>query len=156
MIKILNKIYMNKILAILSLLIMSCSNNASHEEANDESAHERHEAGARAATDLQLNNGAKWKADEATQKNVSALVKLLNDSSFIGEKNRVQLTQHLQTRIDTLVNQCRMKGPDHDTLHIWLARVLHDLKEVKEENDDYQKSFATLKKDVESFYTYFE
>ena len=138
---------MNKILLFISILAISCSNNASHEG---------HEQGSKSAPTLQLNNGAKWKADEPTQKNVSAIVKVINDSIYLDEKNRAQLSNQLQTRIDTLIQECRMKGPDHDALHLWLEQVLHDLKELKETDKDYQKSFATLKKDVENFYAFFE
>ena len=70
------------------------------------------------------------------------------------EANRAQLTKQLQVTIDTLVQQCRMKGPDHDALHVWLQQVQHDLQEVKTESHEYQKAYGLLKKDVESFYVF--
>lgn len=150
----LKQIYMNKILVILSLFILACSNNATRVEANNEREHEQHDT---SATALQLNNGARWKTDEATRRNVAEMVKLINDSSNIGKENIAQLSQHLQTRIDSLVQECKMKGPDHDALHIWLEQVLHDLKRVKKEaNGDYQTSYAALKQDIERFYVFFE
>ena len=148
---------MNKILISLSLFIMACSNNASQVEATDSSEQEKHNATTTAAhNSLQLNNGAKWKADDDTRRNVAAVVNVINDSSNMGQNNRAQLTKQVQIRIDTLIRQCRMKGRDHDALHVWLEQVLHDLKEVKAEDHDYQKSYAALKKDVESFYVFFE
>ena len=74
----------------------------------------------------------------------------------MGQHNRAKLTKQLQIRIDTLVQQCKMKGPDHDALHVWLEQVLHDLQEVKAGDHDYQKSYAALKRDVENFYVFFE
>ena len=147
---------MNKILISLSLFIMACSNNVSQAEATD-TEQEKHDATTSVVhNSLQLNKGAKWKADEATRKNVAAVVNVINDSSHMGPNNRTQLTKQLQIKIDTLVQQCKMKGPDHDALHVWLEQVLHDLQEVKAEDHDYQKSYAALKKDVESFYVFFE
>jgi hypothetical protein len=106
---------------------------------------------------LQVNSGGKHRADEATRRNVAAMMQIVNDSNNLGKENRAKLTKQLQTRIDTLVQQCKMSGPVHDALHTWLEKVLADLKEIKEkEGDEYQKSYSTLKKDVESFYTFFE
>ena len=148
---------MNKILISLSLFVMACSNNVSQSEATDKGDQENHNATASVVhNSLQLNKGAKWKADEATRKNVAAFVTVINDSSNMGRTNLAQLTKQLQIRIDTLVQQCKMKGPDHDALHVWLEQVLHDLQEVKAGDHDYQKSYAALKRDVENFYVFFE
>lgn len=152
---------MNKILVILSFIMIACSNNASQEQTVDKDEHKKHDTVTKEAhlsthTTTHTNKGGKWKADEATKKNVAAIVKIINDGSNLGESNRAKLTMQLQAGIDTLVQQCRMKGPDHDALHVWLEGVLHDVKEMKEGDNDYQKSYAVLKKDVESFYTQFE
>ena len=136
---------------------MACSNNVSQAEATDTGEQEKHDTTASVVhNSLQLNKGAKWKAYEATRKNVAAFVNVINDSSNMGQNNRVQLTKQLQIRIDTLVQQCKMKGPDHDALHVWLEQVLHDLREVTAGDHDYQKSYAALKRDVENFYAFFE
>ena len=65
---------------------------------------------------------------------------------------------NLQAKIDTLVKECCMKGAEHDALHVWLEKVIKDLKELKEEDDDdeYKEAYAALKKDVASFYQSFE
>ena len=144
-------------LIILSLFVMACSNIDSGAETTKEDEHELHDSAmTKPVIALQLNNGAKWKTDEATRKNVGEIVRLINDSSIIGEKNRAQLTKQLQARIDTLVQQCRMKGPDHDALHLWLQQVLNNLKALKEEDNEYQRSYAALKEEVENFYSFFE
>ena len=136
---------------------MACSNNVSQAEATDAGEQEKHDATASVVhNSLQLNKGVKWKADEATRKNVAAFVNVINDSSNMEQNNRGQLAKQLQIRIDTLVQQCKMKGPDHDALHVWLEQVLHDLREVKAGDHDYQKSYAALKRDVENFYAFFE
>jgi len=50
-----------------------------------------------------------------------------------------------------------MKGAEHDALHLWLEKVLKHVKELKEEEtDEYGAAYAALKKDVESFYDFFE
>lgn len=146
---------MNKILGILTLLFIGCSNPASQKDEVNKEKHESHPVNA--TKELQVNSGAKHRSDEATQKNVAAMVQIVNDSDNLGNENRAKLTHQLQARINTLVQQCKMIGPEHDALHTWLEKVLKDLKELmEEEGDEYQKSYTTLKKDVESFYTFFE
>lgn len=146
---------MNKILAILTLFFIACTNPVSQKGEINKEKHDSHPVNS--TKELQVNSGAKYRADEATRKNVVSIEQIVNDSSNLGRENRAKLTKQLQTRINTLVQQCKMSGPEHDALHIWLEKVLEDLKEIKEkEGDEYQKSYATLKKDVESFYTFFE
>ena len=108
------------------------------------------------ATAIELNNGRKWKADEATKKNVAAMMHLMSDSSYADVAKRKELHANLQSKIDTLVGQCRMKGVEHDVLHVWLGRVLQDMKEIKEEGNEFSEAYVVLKKDIESFYAFFE
>ena len=149
---------MNKLLIILSLLIAACSNNESHLDVANGDKHMQHDSTAVPIVTLRLNNNnTKWKTDDVTRKNVSAMARAINDSNNIGASRKQQLVEQLQGTINTLVQQCTMKGPDHDALHLWVEQVMHDLKSVKTSSDDaYPKSYAALKGDVENFYVYFE
>jgi len=151
------QMYMKRIMAILSFFLIACSNNVL--EANKKNEHELHDATpANGKAALQLNNGARWKTDDATRNNVAAMMKVINDNSADAANKMAgsQLAAQLQLRIDTLVAQCKMKGPEHEALHVWLEGVLHTLKELREADDEYQNSYAALRTRVESFYTYFE
>jgi hypothetical protein len=103
-----------------------------------------------------LNNNAKWHTDDATKENVVAMTIVINDSNNVGYNRSEQLVRQMQSRIDALLQQCKMKGADHDALHLWLELVMRDLKNVRASEDGYQKSYAALKSDVESFDVYFE
>ncbi len=103
-----------------------------------------------------LNNGVKWEADAPTRTNVAALVRIINDPAYTDAKQRNQLYTNLQVQLDTLVRQCRMQGPAHDALHVWLEKVMSDVKELKDEEHEYSKVYSMLKSDVESFYQTFE
>jgi len=143
---------MKRILLFLtSLSFVACVNTTSREQKESKEEHEQS-----SAMELTLNNGAKWKADSTTLVNVSAITQLVNDSNYRNEKNRIEFSARLQNRLDTLVSQCKMTGPDHDALHAWLKPVLHDVKELKEEEDKYDKKYLELQQDVQSFYQYFE
>lgn len=147
---------MNKIVLILSVFFISCADTASHgHEATDE--HETHGKSAEKETAvLQLNNGAKWKADDATRQNVAALSQVADNSRNEGFANRDRLSAELKSALDTLVKQCKMKGPDHDALHVWLETVMQDVKDLKTVNEsEYPEVHARLKKDINSFHDYF-
>jgi hypothetical protein len=145
---------MKNILLILSLFIISCGNNAREKEHAGKEEHNEHEAGDKPV--LQLNQGAKWTSDEATRTNVRALMQIVDDSSNAGFENRDKLTSQLRTAVDTLVQQCKMKGPDHDALHVWLENVLNDLKQLQKASEgDYPERRNKLRDDIAVFYDYF-
>jgi hypothetical protein len=135
----------------ISLSFLACVNNTSQEQKENKEEQEHNSASA-----LQLNNGAKWNADSTTLVNVSTITQLVNDNNYRDKKNRAEFSGQLQSRLDTLVKQCKMSGPDHDALHAWLKPVLHDVKEIKGGEDNYDKKYGELRKDVQSFYDYFE
>lgn len=143
---------MNRLLVLAIVAFMACNNPVKAPETVDHAAHAQHDASA----GMELNNGQKWKADLATKTNVAAMVEVVNDNRYTDEQNREQLASTMQTKLDTLVKQCRMKGPDHDALHVWLEKVLVDMKALKDPGSDYNQSFAALKNDVLSFENYFE
>jgi len=139
---------MTKLLIVLLGVIMSCSNSQlENKKANDNE---------NTVATLPVKSGTKLKADEVTRKNAGAMVQLVNDTSYQNAGKRKELSVSIQNKIDTLVKQCTMKGAEHDTLHAWLEQLLKDVKELKEERDEYIENYAAVKKDVESFYDIFE
>lgn len=143
---------MKKLMIILSVAVAACTGEVKTDKHGNETAKELQKT----ETILQLNDGRKWKADEATRRNVAAMVNVVNDRSYTIAANRGALVSNMQSNIDTLVKECRMKGPEHDALHVWLEEVLKDMKALKEEDGEYINVYIALKKDVESFYGFFE
>jgi len=141
---------MNKLIFFIALGFIGCGSPGTQEQKSENEEQERNEA----TSALQLNKGTKWKADSITHVNVAALTQLVNDSSYRDDKNVASLILRLQTRLDTLVQQCKMTGPAHEALHSWLKPVLHDTKELKE--GQYDLKHEQLRKDVQSFYDYFD
>jgi hypothetical protein len=140
---------------ILCLSILSCTNNVAdkHDHNEDHTDHDKKEA---AEPGLSLNNGSKWTADDATRKNVAVLQSIVNEPNNAGMQSREQVSAQLQAILDTLVKECKMKGPDHDALHLWLNNVLHDVKQLRTAGErQYPQVWLKLKEDVESFRLYF-
>ena len=143
---------MKHLIIILSIALSACT---SLEKADQQDSKESNEQ-EKTETKIQLNNNTKWKADEATKLNVDAMIKLVNDSNYAVAAKRKDLIASMQAKIDTLIKECRMKGPDHDAFHAWREKVLKSMKELGEKEDEFGEAFADLKKDVESFNESFE
>lgn len=143
---------MKQLVVMVMAAFISCTGQQTTEQQEGNTANDY---GDKVVT-VRLNNGAKWKADEATKKNVAAMVQLVNDSTYADAGKRQQLYSNLKAKVDLLVKECSMKGAEHDALHVWLETVLEDLKELKEENDKYSEVYTTLKNDIISFDQTFE
>ena len=142
---------MKQLLIILLAVMASCGSQPVKEQKENSAKQDKEEK----AITVPLNNGARWKADELTKKNVAVLMQVVNDSAYTDAGKRSKLYMELESKIAQLIRECRMQGADHDALHAWLEKVQHDLKEIKEE-DEYDKAVATLKKDIADFYVSFE
>lgn len=143
---------MKKLIIILTIVITACNTQVSTKQEDKEFPTEKEHS----ESEVRLNKGSKWKADQATKENVAAMVKLVNDRSYMDAAKREELSAKLQSKIDTLIKQCRMQGPEHDALHVWLEKVLTDMKQLKDGENGYSAAYAALKKQIESFYLFFE
>lgn len=109
------------------------------------------------ATRLTLNNGQKWKLDEPTRKNIGEIKGIVEKAAAQPSPNYHQVATDLQASTDKLIGQCRMSGPDHDALHLWLGDYLPALKELHNDNQSIQKTaFQTIRTEVQHFGEYFD
>jgi len=141
---------MKQLLLILLVAFASCTSRQGAEQRENETHNDN------TVATVPLNSGAKWKANEATKKNVAAMVEIISDSAYADATKRKELYTNLKAKIDTLVKECSMKGAKHDALHVWLEKVLSDLKELEKNDNEYSEAYTALKKDVENFYQSFE
>src|SRR5665647_3966548 len=117
---LIKKLRMKKVLMLLLAtgILWSC-NSKQHSENKEpvnliDTTQHHHENN---AEELTLNNSAKWKADEVTNNNVNNLQTIIdnfnkgNDKTLPGYQ---KAGNDLQKGLDKMINECRMKGPDHD------------------------------------------
>ena len=159
---------MYKILVFFTLtVLMSCGMGGSEKQKENDDKTEAGKAEGQKNKDeeleqgdststLQLNNGKKWKADSITLKNVASLTQLVNDKTYDDKAKRSAFQSQLQNDLDILVKECRMSGPAHEALHAWLKPVIHNTRELKDGEGEYDKKYAQLRNNVQSFYDYFD
>ena len=103
-------------------------------EATNVAANETTVATTTPEKEVSLNKDAKWRADASTAKNVSLLQQKaveLNKGAKATAADYHTISNELQTGINQLIKECRMKGADHDALHLWLEPLMGEVKELK-------------------------
>ena len=108
-----------------------------------------------------LNNGAKWKADVSTNENVANLKSMITQfkTNANPEVKDYQAFQASFTDgVGKMVTECKMKGPDHDALHVWLEPLMKENKEMKDLNtkESLAGAFNKISQRVDLYPQYFE
>jgi len=143
-------------LFISATFLMACNQNKNQDVTNDSLTHEEASAAA-----LSLNNGAKWKADTATNQRITDLRTIadnfkiqpfpsLNEYSILGND--------LNNALQKMIQECKMMGADHEALHHWLEPVLKETNELKNTKDTAmaRKNFDHIDAQIDAYHTYFE
>ena len=142
---------------VATMFLFACNSNSNEAAIPTENvSHEHHDS-----VVLTLNNGEKWKADSTTNQNVVNL-KTIGDNfrikpfPTVGEYQL--LSSDLSNSLNTMIQECKMTGPDHEALHHWLEPILKDTKELKNVNDTAtaRSIFISLDKQIDLYHSYFE
>jgi len=109
---------------------------------------------------LSLNKGAKWETDASTRQHAVLLQRMANSFQSSESTPLQAYHQHaaaVQEELNQLIKDCRMKGPEHDALHLWLEPVLHRTRALSETEDPAAAATATkqLQEDILKFSQYF-
>ncbi|HTN08545.1 hypothetical protein [Agriterribacter sp.] len=142
---------------MLTGLLWACNSNPSpgNDTPTASDVHEHEEA------TLTLNNGQKWKADAATNENVVAMRTIVQNFSaepHTGLSDYRILDGDLQKGLDKMIQDCKMQGPDHDALHLWLEPLLKGVSELKKAGDiaSAEKTFHAIDERLGLYTQYFE
>ena len=140
--------------------------HADHEHATATQETDTHEhavpSDAALATGVpELNDGAKWNSDASTNENVANLKSMIdkfktNANPEVADYHAFQAS--FTDGISKMVQECKMKGPDHDALHVWLEPLMKDNKEMKDldSKEALAASFNTISQRIDLYRQYFE
>ena len=151
---------MKKIMAIalITSLLVSCNSQSDKKNSTTTIPAGIQQPPVEKDTGLVLNNGAKWKADSTTLLNVALLQKIVSGARKESLENYIQTATQLQEGINKMVNECKMKGPDHDALHHWLEPLMEQTKELKKATTiaDAATIFSVIERRINLFTEFFE
>lgn len=110
---------------------------------------------------LSLNKGSKWETDESTRlhaTNLNALVDAFDKKENADIEAHHVFAATMQQELGGLVKDCKMKGADHDALHLWLEPVMKGVNDLKAATTagEAKRIAETLTADVQKFNQYFE
>ena len=143
-------------LIVCGALLSACNNTSDKARTHEEVATEQSQS-----EDLSLNNGARWKADSITNHNVIRLkttADMFRIKPFPSLATYQLLGRDLANDADTMIQQCTMKGADHEALHKWLEPILRQTSELKNIMDtgSARKFFDSVDKRLDEYHQYFE
>ncbi len=138
-------------------IISSCKYQTGNDQDKAETTSAQHDEHDSGSSELQLNNGAKWKADSSTLQHVQDLKNIVGNYKQSGEKDIPVLANRLQESLNGLINDCKMSGPDHEALHHWLEPLLDKVKDLKNASGDKgQDMVKGISDQLELFQKYFD
>ncbi len=114
----------------------SATDSSEHaQSATTEASHEHENT---SSDEIALNNGAKWKADASTNKNVALLVATGN--KFSSNSKRTLEDYHnfgndINAGINKMISECKMTGAADGALHVWFHPVLTQSKTLSDATD---------------------
>lgn len=110
---------------------------------------------------LSLNNGNKWKADASTNRNVKALLVVVDELNV--KKDKTLVNYHnaaagLQNGLERMIKECRMEGADHAALHRWLEPLMKQVSLFQKATTEEQaeEQFHTIHEQLNLYEKYFE
>jgi len=130
-------------MALLIIMAQAC-NRSGKDHMQTEHHHEEHAEGethdheSPAEDMLTLNNGAKWQADEPTNRNAGVINSI--GENFLKNNNRTLETYNalgtdISQAINTMIRECTMKGEADQALHYWFAPMLQRAGTLKNATD---------------------
>lgn len=135
------------------LFATGCNQSGQKDEAH-------HSEATSADTSLTLNNGSKWTVDSTTAHNYVDLKTMTNMfavNPFPSLANYQTYGNDMTKGINTMMQECKMKGADHEQLHHWLEPIVRQSNELKNVSDSVlaKKIFDSVHTRVDAFNTYF-
>lgn len=136
---------------LLFILPQACNqpggnSGQAHTHPQAETHDESHAHESMASVNLTLNHGAKWKADEPTNKNAEILIAAggrfsknpngtLEDYQAFGRE--------IHSGINTMIRECTMEGDADKALHLWFLPLLEQTGTLKDATDTTGLSLVT-------------
>lgn len=104
--------------------------------------------------ELTLNDGVKWKVNEETQKGMNNMSNILKNYN-LEKSNFSSLGEELSKETKYIIENCDMKGKDHEMLHIILHPMLDNINSLKEGNGN-DANIEQMNDLLQKYFIFFE
>ena len=144
---------------IISIFIvtMACENTKKNNQ-DSTTKTELTEAINKSETNVNLDNGKRWIANQETTEGINAMIQLMK--SFTDSENIDSyqvLADTLNSEFNTILKKCTMKGESHDQLHNYLFPMKEKFEKLSSNDlNESKNAFEDLKMHVSLYKEYFE
>ncbi|MCB9360486.1 MAG: heme-binding domain-containing protein [Flavobacteriales bacterium] len=110
-------------------------------------------------TELGLNNGEKWQANEATTIGITKMLEIINNNTADNQVTSLNVKgELLEAEMKLIFEKCDMVGEAHEQLHAFLLPLVKKFRALKEATnvDDFYTIEKEIKTHLESYNTYFK
>lgn len=143
-----------KILASMAtiFILASCQNSSTQTDASVSTNSQTEQTAA-----LQLNQGAKWKADESTNTQVHHMLNFVLKQYPVTIDEFKTVSNAIKQDTDKLISGCKMQGPEHETLHAWLLPFLETNKKLANTTsvDEAKTLYADMQHQLKTYFDFF-
>jgi len=141
---------------LLPFFFTGCDHISEHFESHSHDDHTASNTGT-----LSLDGVKKWKADASTSERIRVMKSITEEYKNRGESltpaEYHEINMRLSSEVDALIQGCKMTGPAHDELHIFLGILNSNISSLHA--DDASKSykaFTDIERNLNLFSDYFE
>ena len=106
---------------------------------------------------IQLDNGSKWKANIETTEGIQAMTSRIEEDESISIKHYKKLASDLNDLKNNIIKECTMEGESHDNLHMFLVPLADKIEALGEVNSVHEGAVITrdIREHLEVYYNYF-
>jgi len=106
---------------------------------------------------IQLDNGSKWKANIETTEGIQAMSSRIAEDESISIKHYKKLASDLNDFKNNIIKECTMEGESHDNLHLFLVPLTDKIETLGEVNSVHEGAIITrdIREHLEVYYNYF-
>ena len=149
---------------LLVVLFLACTNQnktSLTDTVQTEAVHGHSTIEEAPAVELALNKGSKWQSDKSTwvhAANLNALVETFQKKENADLETYQVFAAAMQEELGGLVKDCKMKGAEHEALHLWLEPIMKDVNDLKKAGtaEEGKHISENLTANVQKFSQYFE
>lgn len=106
---------------------------------------------------VELNEGKRWKANEATNVGIANMQKIVATSIETENPDLIEVSSALKTEFDLIFKNCTMTGKGHDQLHNYLLPMLGWMRRMKEGTpEESERAFEEISDHLFTYSKFFE
>ena len=106
---------------------------------------------------IQLDNGSKWKANIETTEGLNAMSSRIAEDESNSIKHYKKLASALNDLKNNVIKECTMEGESHDNLHVFLVPLVNIIEALGEVNSVHKGAVITkdIREHIEVYNNYF-